>query len=408
MKKAFINDRGFIPLVGLVVIVVVAIIAAGSIYYVARQEKSADTNVAEINANSHLNRNANINSNANVNANGNINTNGNSNTNVSSNKIITVTSPVNGGQYAKNTVRVQGDTRPNYQIQAYLGEVSCIDRNTYSGGGAGSANANGHFDFLLNYQAYQGDSVSLVVAAVPDLSIYQNGKCVPDENQTESITINFSSTVSVVPEGLKTYTNTTAGISFQHPTTWATWVQSATEYHGETEHYPPSGENISLNGKELRLTNGGTSDDPERFVLADSNNFTRKGDGGGGTVLKNTGIPTSSDAIASTCLSRSSQPGAIFIECRTVGATQAVASIRSDIDTANYYLVVQFAKTTQGYDRWSAAIRLSSQSGTPSDEAMQAIVRTIQSNNTSDPIVQAKQALYAMLDTWSFSAVLPD
>jgi hypothetical protein len=217
MKKVTINDRGFIPLLGLVIILVVAIIAAGSIYYVARPEKATNTNVAVINASSNINRNTNVNSNATVNANSNINTNSNSNVNVLSNKVITVTSPVSRGQYAKNTIRVQGDTQANYQVQVYLGEVSCIDSSTYSGGGAGTANDNGHFDFLLNYQAYQGDSVSLVVAAVPDLSIYRSGTCVPNENQTEPFTINFSSSVSSVPADWQTYTNSTYGYSIQYP-----------------------------------------------------------------------------------------------------------------------------------------------------------------------------------------------
>jgi len=48
------NNPGFIPLIGLVIILAVAIIAAGSIYYVVSKDKTTDTNTISIVSNTNI------------------------------------------------------------------------------------------------------------------------------------------------------------------------------------------------------------------------------------------------------------------------------------------------------------------------------------------------------------------
>ncbi|MFA6197895.1 MAG: archaellin/type IV pilin N-terminal domain-containing protein [Patescibacteria group bacterium] len=51
MKNVLINKRGFVPLLGLVILLAVAIIAAGAIYYVAKSESTNTNSSVSVNTN---------------------------------------------------------------------------------------------------------------------------------------------------------------------------------------------------------------------------------------------------------------------------------------------------------------------------------------------------------------------
>jgi cytoskeletal protein RodZ len=94
MKKEFASQSGIIPLIGLVILLAVAIIAAGSIYYISKYQTATVATEMAINSDA-SNRNANPNTNTPVNKNTNLNTDTVVNLNANANSAANTNSTAN-------------------------------------------------------------------------------------------------------------------------------------------------------------------------------------------------------------------------------------------------------------------------------------------------------------------------
>lgn len=110
-------------------------------------------------------------------------------------KIITLTSPKNGTTYSSE-IRITGKTKPNYYIQVYANysakDLQCLTFNSMSNGGASQADANGNFDFALNYQGYKSGQNTLVVSALQNSRVET---CFPANNISDVITYTYTGSV---------------------------------------------------------------------------------------------------------------------------------------------------------------------------------------------------------------------
>src|SRR3989344_3526537 len=114
-----------------------------------------------------------------------------------STKIITLTSPKNGSTYSQSSqIRIIGKTKPGYYIQVYANypekDLQCLTFNSMSNGGASQADANGNFDFAINYLGYKSGQNTLVVAALQDSRVET---CFPSNNVSDVITYIYTGAV---------------------------------------------------------------------------------------------------------------------------------------------------------------------------------------------------------------------
>ena len=110
-------------------------------------------------------------------------------------KIITLTSPKNGAIYS-GEIRITGKAKPGYYIQVYANysakDLGCLTFNSMSNGGADQADANGNFDFPINYQGYKSGQNTLVVAALQNSRVET---CFPANNVSDVITYIYTGSV---------------------------------------------------------------------------------------------------------------------------------------------------------------------------------------------------------------------